>query len=105
MYNILDFICILILTLISLKELQRDKSTSPQSPDGLQILVIMTLLSGQGRDLVVPVAALSQERNPVFSGGHQGSLTRVCKVFCCPPSTEDIIPKVGTSREGEGDFF
>ena len=81
-------------------------SISPQSPCWLQVLVIMTLLLGQGRDAVVPVEVLGQERGPVSSGGHQGSLAR--KILCCLispslPSTEDIISEendVDMLREG-----
>ena len=83
-------LCILTLTLIPLKELQREGSTFPHTPDRLQVLVITTSLLGQGRDWVVSVEVLGQERGPVTLRGHQGSFDR-CSIN---PSTEDIVSEV-----------
>ena len=53
------------------KIVQRELSTLSHTPDELQVLLIVVVLLGQGRDTVVPAGVSGQERNSVVSALHK----------------------------------
>ena len=53
--------------LMEVKGVQRDRSTLSQTPDELQVLLIMVVVVGQWRDQVVPAEVLGHERRSVVS--------------------------------------
>ena len=53
--------------LVEVKGVQREGSTLSQTPDGLQVLLIMVVVVGQWRDRVVPAEVLGHERKSVVS--------------------------------------
>ena len=54
--------------LMEVKGVQRDRSTLSQTPDKLQVLLIMVVVVlGQWRDRVVPAEVLGHERRSVVS--------------------------------------
>ena len=50
-----------------MKEVQREMSTRSQTPDELQVLLIMVVVLGQRRDWVVPAGVLGHKRKSVVS--------------------------------------
>ena len=58
----------LILTvLMELIGMQRERSTLSQMPSGLQVLLTMVVVLGQGKDLVIPTGVGGHRKNPVVS--------------------------------------
>ena len=50
-----------------MKEVQREMSTRSQTPDGLQVLLIMVVVLGQCRDWMVPAGVLGHKRKSLVS--------------------------------------
>ena len=57
---------------------QRDRSKLSHIPDGLQVLLIMIVVLGQGRVRVVPARVAGQDRNPVVSALHRPVAAHEC---------------------------
>ena len=53
--------------LMEVKGVQRDRSTLSQTPDKLQVLLIMVVVVGQWRDRVVPAEVLGHDMRSVVS--------------------------------------
>ena len=64
--------------LMRVSEVQREGSTLSHTPEGLQVLLIMVVVLGQGRVWVVPARVFGQDRNRVVSALHSPAAAREC---------------------------
>jgi len=76
---------------MKLSGMQREELSSSQMPGGLQVLLMMVMVLGQGKDLVVPAGVSGQRRNCVASSLQKPALQRVRSISSQMPGGLQVL--------------